>query len=124
MSRVGKKPILLPDGVKFAIDGTRVSVEGAKGKLQQVISSFVTITQNGKEVIVEPTCNSVQAKADYGTSRALINNMVEGVSKGFTRSLELQGVGFVAQVAGRVLVLKTGYSHELLAQLKKIRRLL
>ena len=112
MSRVGKKPVVLPDGVKFSIDGTLVKVEGAKGKLEQRISPFVAVKQEGKEVIVEPTSKSVQAMADYGTSRALINNMVEGVSKGFSRGLELQGVGFVAQVAGRTLVLKTGYSHE------------
>ena len=117
MSRIGKLPVALPQGVKGFVAGNIVTVEGPRGKLNFTIRNGVKI-----DVIDEKLVFSIigtdgigtdrQAKADYGTARATLNNMVHGVSKGWTRVLELVGVGFVAKLQGNSIVLAVGFSHE------------
>ena len=112
MSRIGKKPIELPEkvSVKIAADGA-VNVEGPKGKLAWTLPSGVTGKVDGKTVTV--ACQDKSCSALFGLSRALINNMVQGVSAGYVKDLEIQGVGFKAAVKGKVLQLNLGYSHEI-----------
>lgn len=112
MSRIGKLPVEIPSGVKASMQGAAIEVEGPKGKLRQMISQLVKVNIEDKQISVSTELNSKQAKADYGTTRALINNMVKGVSEGWTKSLELVGVGFTAQLSGNKLTLATGYSHK------------
>lgn len=111
MSRIGKVPISLPANVKVAVDGTSVSVEGPKGKLKRDLGSHVRVKSEDSVVTVEPASNSRISKAMYGTARALIQNMVDGVVSGFSKELELNGVGFRATLKGSVLDLALGYSH-------------
>lgn len=111
MSRIGKVPISLPANVKITVDGTSVFVEGPKGKLQRDFCGHVRVKQENSVVTVEPTSNSRLSKAMYGTARAVIRNMVDGVVSGFSKDLELFGVGFRATVKGSVLDLALGYSH-------------
>jgi large subunit ribosomal protein L6 len=112
MSRIGKKPIELPEkvSVKIAQDGA-VNVEGPKGKLSWNLPSGVTGKVEGKTLTVE--CQEKGKSALFGLSRALINNMVQGVANGYVKDLEIQGVGFKAAVKGKVLQLNLGYSHEI-----------
>jgi large subunit ribosomal protein L6 len=113
MSRVGKMPVAIPSGVKAAIVDGKVNIEGPKGKLQFTPGKGVTAEIVGTELIVK--CleeGNKQASANYGTARAIINNMVVGVSTGWKRSLELNGVGYVAKVAGQKLTLTVGKSHD------------
>lgn len=111
MSRVGKAPIPLPKGVELRQDGTRVFVKGPKGELTQDVNPDITISQdNGAIVLVRPT-DQPRHKAMHGLTRALIANMVTGVSEGFSKQLEMQGVGYRAQMQGKDLVLAIGFSH-------------
>jgi len=112
MSRIGKKPIELPEkvSVKIGADGA-VNVEGPKGKLTWTLPGGVTGKVAGSTVTVE--CGSPNARALHGLSRALINNMVNGVANGYVKELEIQGVGFKAAVKGTALQLNLGYSHEI-----------
>ena len=112
MSRIGKKPIELPEkvSVKIASNGA-VNVEGPKGKLSWTLPSGVTGTVEGKTLTVQ--CVEKGKSALFGLSRSLINNMVLGVSAGYVKNLEIQGVGFKAIVKGKVLQLNLGYSHEI-----------
>jgi large subunit ribosomal protein L6 len=113
MSRVGKVPVEIPSGVKISLEGSEVRVEGPKGKLTTTMSKHVSIAVDAKQVVITPVnAENRQARADYGTMRALINNMVVGVTKGFSKGLELNGVGYTAKVVGQDLILATGYSHE------------
>lgn len=114
MSKIGKIPVEVPDGVKVNITATHVEVEGKKGKLQSKILSNISVKQEDKQVIVERLRNDKQSRANYGTMRALVNNMVSGVTNGWTKSLELSGVGFNAKLAGKVLTLTLGYSHDVI----------
>lgn len=112
MSRIGKKPIVLPVGVTVNYDNGNVTVKGAKGTLTRVIDTVIGCTVQGNEVIFtcpEKADGSVQAK--HGLYRALVANMVKGVSEGFTRNLIINGVGYKAAVQGDKLVLNIGYSH-------------
>ena len=112
MSRIGKKPIELPDKVKLNISGEgAVSVEGPKGKLAWTLPKQIKARVDGKQIVVERSDESRQVRALHGLSRALINNMVAGVSTGFTKDLEIQGVGFKAAVQGQTLNLSLGFSH-------------
>lgn len=112
MSRIGKKPIELPDKVKLNISGEgAVNVEGPKGKLAWTLPKQIKARVDGKQVVVERGDESRQVRALHGLSRALINNMVTGVSTGFAKDLEIQGVGFKAAVQGQVLNLSLGFSH-------------
>ncbi|PIE83276.1 MAG: 50S ribosomal protein L6 [Candidatus Contendobacter odensis] len=113
MSRVGKKPIPVPDGVHVAIDGQRINVKGKKGTAELQVHPLVVVQQENGELIVVPSRVSTEAKyrAMTGTMRSLINNMVIGVSQGFERKLQLVGVGYRAQTQGEVLNLTIGFSH-------------
>ena len=111
MSRVGKMPITVPQGVDVQISADQITVKGANGTLVRQASSLVNIKKDGAVISLEPADESVAANAMSGTMRALINNMVNGVSKGFERKLTLVGVGFRAQAAGAKLNLQIGFSH-------------
>jgi large subunit ribosomal protein L6 len=114
MSRIGKKPISLPDKVKLSISKDNlVTVEGPKGKLSQQIDTDIKVSVEDGTITVERPSEQKRHKALHGTYRALINNMVEGVSKGFEKKMELVGVGFKATASGQVLELSLGYSHSI-----------
>ena len=112
MSRIGKKPIDLPQGVEVTLDGARIVVKGAKGELSLALPATVSVKKDGSQVIVENAGgDDKQARADHGTIRALVNNMVKGVSQGYVRELEIQGVGYRASMEGNTLTMLVGYSH-------------
>lgn len=115
MSRVGKKSISLPEKVSVNVDDSaRLTVEGPKGKLEWTLPQGITLSQEGSEVAIGNTnSEDRRLKALHGTARALVSNMVVGVSQGFTKELEIIGVGFRAAVKGSVLDLSLGYSHPL-----------
>ena len=112
MSRVGKKPVVVPAGVTAKVDGQTVAVKGGKGELSFVVPDDVAVTMDGSAIKVDPRSESKRARAMWGMSRAMINNLVTGVSKGFERRLEITGVGYKAAVAGKSLQLSLGYSHD------------
>jgi large subunit ribosomal protein L6 len=111
MSRIGKQPIAIPAKVKVEIKGQKVSVEGPKGKLHFELPGRTSLKVENGNVVVSRDGEDAQAKALHGLSRALVNNMVRGVSEGFAKKLEIQGVGFKAAVQGKVVNLSLGYSH-------------
>ena len=111
MSRVGKMPITVPQGVDVQITAEQITVKGAMGTLVRAVNNLVTIERDGAVLSLAPANDSVAANAMSGTMRALINNMVNGVSKGFEKRLTLVGVGFRAQAAGSKLNLQIGFSH-------------
>jgi large subunit ribosomal protein L6 len=112
MSRIGKLPVALPQGVKAAVAGAVVSVEGPKGKLSFSVRPGVRVEVTDGKFVVSMVGSDAQAKADYGTTRATLNNMVKGVSAGWKKTLELHGVGYTAKVQGKNLVLAVGFSHD------------
>jgi len=111
MSRIGKQPIAIPAKVKIEVKGQKVHVEGPKGKLDWELPKRTSLKVDGTNVIVSRDGEDAQAKALHGLSRALVNNMVKGVSDGFVKKLEIQGVGFKAAVTGKVVNLSLGFSH-------------
>jgi len=111
MSRVGKMPIAVPQGVDVQITADQITVKGANGTLARAVNALVNIKKDGAIISLEPANESVAANAMSGTMRALINNMVNGVSKGFEKKLTLVGVGFRAQAQGAKLNLQIGFSH-------------
>ena len=111
MSRIGKQPVPIPDKVKVDIKDTTVRVEGPKGKVDKSFAPVVTITITDKKVIVAPIGETRFANAMYGTARSIIASMVKGVTVGFSKDLEIQGVGFKANLKGKQLDLALGYSH-------------
>jgi large subunit ribosomal protein L6 len=111
MSRVAKNPVPLPDGIEFSQSGTTVTLKGKKGALSLDLNSEVQVAQEGNELTVERRSNSRFASAISGTTRALLANMVRGVSDGFEKKLELVGVGYRAQTQGKKLNLTLGFSH-------------
>jgi len=113
MSRIGKLPIDIPSNVKVTITGKKILVEGPKGKLEKEFKPAAAIEINNNQIIITPGDNSRFAQAYYGTMRAIINNMVKGVVDGYSKSLELHGVGFKAAMKDNVLVLNLGYSHNI-----------
>ena len=113
MSRVGKKPVAVPSGVTATVNGQTVKVKGAKGELSFVAPEQVTVTLENGSVAVNPRDESKAARAMWGTSRAQVASLVEGVTKGFEKRLEINGVGYRAAVAGKVLKLSLGYSHDI-----------
>ena len=112
MSRVGKNPVEVPSGVEIAIKGGLVSAKGKLGNLEFQATNDVEITQEDGKVWVKPVNDSKKARAMWGTARARIQNMVAGVSQGFTRELEINGVGYRAAVQGNALNLQLGFSHD------------
>ena len=111
MSRIGKQPVPIPDKVKVDIKDTTVHVEGPKGKVHKTFAPVVTITITDKKVIVAPIGDTRFANAMYGTARSIIASMVKGVTAEFFKELEIQGVGFKANLKGKQLDLALGYSH-------------
>jgi len=111
MSRVGKKIIPLPHGVELKVEGRTVSVKGPKGSLAYEVLEGIEVTVDGEEVSIGQEGKGKNARAEHGLSRALINNMVQGVSGGFSKSLEIIGTGYRAQAQGRKVVLNLGFSH-------------
>ena len=111
MSRIGKMPISLPKGVKVNVDGTDVSVTGPKGSLSQSFHPEMTIEMDDGVMTVKRPSDSREHRALHGLTRALLNNMVVGVSNGFSKTLLVEGVGYRAEMQGNTLVLSVGYSH-------------
>ena len=114
MSRIGKQPVPIPDKVKVDIKDTTVRVEGPRGKVNKTFAPVVTITLTDKNVVVAPIGDTRFANAMYGTARSIIASMVKGVTVGFSKDLEIQGVGFKANLKGKQLDLALGYSHPIL----------
>lgn len=114
MSRIGKQPVSIPDKVKVTINGETVLVEGPKGKVQKTFAPVVKVTVADQKVTFAPTEDSRFAKAMYGTVRSIVAGMVKGVTDGYSKDLEIQGVGFKANLKGKVLDLALGYSHPIL----------
>ena len=114
MSRIGKVPVPIPDKVKVDIKGHTVFVEGPKGKVSKTFADVVTLTMADKKVTVAPIDDTRFSRAMYGTARSVIAGMVKGASEGFVKELEIQGVGFKANLKGKQLDLALGYSHPIL----------
>jgi len=111
MSRIGKLPVQIPEGVTVNIENYIITVKGPKGELQQDYKPEVEIKVDGGSAVVTPVTNSIQARAFHGLYRKLLQNMVTGVSQGFSKTLLINGVGYRAEVQGDVLVLNLGYSN-------------
>src|ERR1700742_3054156 len=111
MSRIGKQPIPVPAGVSVAIEPERVVVNGPKGELSERIHRDITVAQEGEELVVTRPTDRGEHRALHGLTRSLVANMVEGVTSGFEKRLEIQGVGYRAQLKGKDLELALGYSH-------------
>ncbi|WP_436642034.1 50S ribosomal protein L6 [Microbaculum sp. FT89] len=112
MSRIGKKPVAVPSGVTAAIAGQSVSAKGPKGELSVVLNDEVAVEMTDDGIKVEPRDDSKDARSKWGLSRTLVSNIIVGVSEGFKRELEIQGVGYRAQVQGNKLQLALGFSHD------------
>jgi large subunit ribosomal protein L6 len=112
MSRVGKKPVTIPSGVTANVQGQTVSVKGPKGTLSLVVDENVAVVMDKGSIKVDPRNQTKRARALWGTSRSLIDNMVTGVTQGFEKKLEITGVGYRAAVQGKNLQLALGYSHD------------
>ena len=113
MSRVGKKPVAVPSGVTASVEGQLVRVKGSKGELSFLVPEEVSVAMKDGAVAVEPRSQSKAARSLWGTSRARVANLVEGVSKGFEKRLEINGVGYRAAMTGKTLKLSLGYSHDI-----------
>ena len=112
MSRIGKAPIPIPEKVSVSLNGLDVTVKGPKGELRRTLPDGVDIAQNGNTLVVSPSSTSRRSRERHGLCRTLVANMVEGVSQGYTRKLEIVGVGYRAAVQGKKLVVSAGYSHQ------------
>ena len=112
MSRVGKRPVTIPSGVTATVDGQTVKMKGPKGQLQFIVHDDVEVKFENGAVTVKPRVETNRAQAMYGTARAQVANLVEGVTKGFEKKLEITGVGYRAAVQGKTLQLALGYSHD------------
>ncbi len=112
MSRIGKAPISVPDKVSVSLNGLAVTVKGPKGELSRTLPDGVSVAQDGNTIVVSPTSSHRRSRERHGLCRTLVANMVEGVSQGFTRKLEIVGVGYRAAVQGKKLVVSAGYSHQ------------
>ncbi|MFC4234870.1 50S ribosomal protein L6 [Thalassospira xianhensis] len=112
MSRVGKNPVVVPNGVTITLTEEQISAKGKLGELRLPLTSDVTVSQDDNQITVKPANDTKRARALWGTTRANIANLVTGVSDGFTKKLEITGVGYRAQVQGNKLVLQLGFSHD------------
>ena len=113
MSRVGESSILIPDNVEVTLTGRELTAKGDLGSQQVSLASVVEVNVSDGQVLVEPINDSTRARAMWGTTRSLVNNAIIGVSKGFTKRLEVNGVGYRAQLQGKILNLQLGYSHDI-----------
>jgi large subunit ribosomal protein L6 len=112
MSRIGKKPVIIPSGVTAKVDGQSISVKGGKGELSFTASDYVSVALGEGKIAVTPRNDSPQARAMWGTTRSMVNSLMIGVSKGFERKLEISGVGYKAVVSDKFVRLSLGYSHD------------
>ena len=113
MSRIGKLPIEVPSGVEVTVEGTLATVKGPKGTLSQTIPTSISVRQEGNQLLVERPDDEREHRSLHGLVRSLMANMVEGVTKGFEKQLEIQGVGYRVQAQGSDLVFNLGYSHQI-----------
>ncbi|MDD2732212.1 MAG: 50S ribosomal protein L6 [Candidatus Pacebacteria bacterium] len=111
MSRLGKKPISIPEGVEIEIKGRLVAVKGPKGQLEREIRPEIKVEKKEKEIVLTPLIETKKTKSFWGLTRAIIANMIEGVVKGFEKKLQIEGVGYRANLEGDDLVLQIGFSH-------------
>ena len=119
MSRIGKNNVTIPEGVNFSIEGKVLSVKGKLGELSEVITDAVEVIYKDNEVSVKPFNKDKNSLSQWGLVRSLINNMVIGVDKGFSKTLEVRGVGYRAAVDGDILNLQLGYSHDIKVAIPK-----
>ena len=112
MSRIGKKPVAIPAGITAKVEAQSISVKSSKGELSFTAPDHVNVSFGDGKIAVEPRDDSKAARAMWGMTRAMVNNLVAGVSKGFERKLEINGVGYKAAVSGKNLQLSLGYSHD------------
>ena len=112
MSRIGKHPIPIPDGVTVEISGRQVTAKGKLGELHLTLMEEVEVKRDGDQIVVRPRDDSDRAQQMWGTARSVVNNLVTGVAEGFTRNLEINGVGYRGRIEGKDLVLQLGFSHE------------
>jgi len=112
MSRVGKKAVVVPSGITANVEGQTVKVKGPKGALSVVLPDDVAVKLDGAQIKVDPRADTKRARAQWGTSRTLVANLIAGVTKGFEQRLEINGVGYRAAVQGKNLQLALGYSHD------------
>jgi large subunit ribosomal protein L6 len=113
MSRVGKLPVAIPEGVNVDLKDDRITVKGKGGELSTAITGLVNVSVNDGEIVVQPANDTKRSRAMWGTTRSNIQNLVQGVTEGFSKRLEIQGVGFRAAVQNDVLTLALGYSHDI-----------
>jgi large subunit ribosomal protein L6 len=114
MSRIGKKPVIIPPGVTAKVDGQSISVKGGKGELSFTAPDNVSVALVEGKIVVTPRNDSTQARAMWGTTRSMVNSLMIGVSKGFERKLEITGVGYKAVVSDKSVRLSLGYSHDVI----------
>ncbi len=114
MSRIGKKPVPIPAGVTAKLEGQKIAVKGAKGELNFTAPDEVSVTLEGNVVHLKPHGDDKKSRAMWGTARARVQNLVTGVTKGFEKKLEINGVGYKAAMAGKNLQLSLGYSHDVI----------
>jgi len=117
MSRIGKLPVAIPSGVKVSLDGNKMTVQGPKGTLSQDLHERMAIAVETEQIVVSRPSEEKSDTALHGLTRALINNMVVGVTTGFQKDLEINGVGYRAEIKGKVLTLSLGYSHPVVYEL-------
>lgn len=116
MSRIGKAPVAVPANVTVSIDGQNIEVKGPKGSLSQAIPAPITVTQEGSELLVSRPDDNRKNRSLHGLSRSLVNNMVVGVTEGYTQKMEIFGVGYRVQAKGKNLEFSLGYSHPVLIE--------
>ena len=114
MSRIGRKPIAIPSGVEVKVNGSEVTVKGPKGTLTDTFNSRITVKVEGAEILVTRPSDDKEDRALHGLTRTLVNNMVIGVTEGFKKELEVNGVGYRVQKQGKNLVMNLGYSHQVI----------
>ena len=119
MSRIGKKPVPVPQGVTVSVAGTTVSVKGPKGELQTPLGDLVTVKVENGQVLIDRRDESKPARAAWGLSRTLVANMITGVTQGFSKTLEITGVGYRAAAQGAKVQLNLGYSHDVVYDVPK-----
>ena len=116
MSRIGRKPITIPAGVEVKVNGNEVFVKGPKGELKDTFNADMAIALEGNEIIVTRPSDNKEHRALHGLTRTLIANMVEGVANGYSKTLEVNGIGYRAQKQGKNLVMNLGYSHQVIME--------
>ena len=116
MSRIGRKPIAIPAGVEVKTDGATVTVKGPKGTLTQTFNSRISVKVEGSEILVPRPTDDKEDRSLHGLTRTLVNNMVIGVTEGYSKNLEVNGVGYRVQKQGKNLVMNLGYSHQVIME--------